>query len=78
MCQVVLPNDTNPLGTILGGTVMHWVDIVAGMAAHRHSCSHVVTASVDHMDFLCPIRMGEIAILKASVNRVFRTSMEVG
>ena len=48
------------------------------MAPHRHSGSHVVTASVDHMDFLCPIHMGEIAILKASVNRVFRTSMEVG
>ena len=78
MCQVVLPNDTNPLGTILGGTVMHWVDLVAAMAAHRHSGSHAVTASLHHMDFLCPLRMGVIAILKASVNRVFRTSMEVG
>lgn len=76
--QAVLPNDANPLGNVLGGTVMHWVDIVAAMAAHRHSGSYVVTASVDHMDFRCPIRVGEIAVLKASVNRVFRTSMEVG
>ena len=57
---------------------MHWVDMVAAMAAHRHSASYVVTASVDHMDFRCPIRMGEVVVLKASVNRVFRTSMEVG
>ena len=78
MTQVVLPNDTNPLGNLLGGTVMHWVDMVGAMAAHRHSGSYVVTASVDHMDFRCPIRMGEIVVLKASVNRVFRTSMEVG
>jgi len=78
MCQVVLPNDANPLGTVLGGTVMHWVDLVAAMAAHRHTSSYVVTASVDHMDFRCPIRVGEVAVLKASVNRVFRTSMEVG
>jgi acyl-CoA hydrolase len=78
MCQVVLPNDANPLGTVLGGTVMHWVDLAAAMAAHRHSSSYVVTASVDHMDFLCPIRIGEVAVLRASVNRVFRTSMEVG
>ena len=78
MTQVVLPNDTNPLGNLLGGTVMHWVDMVAAMAAHRHSGSYVVTASVDHMDFRYPIRMGEVVVLKASVNRVFRTSMEVG
>ncbi|HWP83602.1 MAG TPA: acyl-CoA thioesterase [Terriglobia bacterium] len=76
--QVVLPNDANPLGNILGGTVMHLVDITGAIAAQRHSGSYVVTASVDHMDFLLPIRVGEIIILKASVNRVFRTSMEVG
>ena len=76
--QVVLPNDANPLGNILGGTVMHLVDMLAGIAAHRHSRAYVVTASVDHMDFRCPIRVGEIIILKASVNRVFRSSMEVG
>jgi len=76
--QVVLPNDANPLGNILGGMVMHLVDMVAGIAAHRHARSYVVTASVDHMDFRCPIRVGEFIILKASVNRAFRTSMEVG
>lgn len=76
--QVVLPNDANPLGNILGGTVMHLVDIAGAIAAHRHSDSHVVTAAVDHMDFRSPIQVGEIIILKASVNRVFHTSMEVG
>jgi acyl-CoA hydrolase len=76
--QVVLPNDANPLGTILGGTVMHLVDIAGAVAAHRHSGSYVVTAAIDHMDFLSPIKVGEIIILKASVNRVFHSSMEVG
>ena len=78
MAQVVLPNDANPLGNILGGTVMHMVDMLAAIAAQRHCGSYVVTASVDHMDFRCPIRVGEIIILKASVNRVFHSSMEVG
>lgn len=76
--EVVLPNDANPLGNILGGTVMHLVDMAGAIAAHRHCGSYVVTASVDHMDFRCPIRVGEIIILKSSVNRVFRSSMEVG
>ena len=76
--QVVLPNDANPLGNILGGTVMHLVDITGAIAAHRHSGSYVVTAAIDHMDFLSPIKVGEIIILKASVNRVFHSSMEVG
>ena len=76
--QMVLPNDGNPMGNILGGMVMHQVDIVAAIAAGRHSGSYVVTASMDHMDFRVPIRVGEIIILKASVNRAFRTSMEVG
>ena len=76
--QVVLPNDANPMGNILGGTVMHLVDMAGAIAAHRHSGSYVVTASVDHMDFRYPIRVGEIIILKASVNRVFQSSMEVG
>jgi acyl-CoA hydrolase len=76
--QVVLPNDANPLGNILGGTVMHLVDITGAIAAHRHSGSYVVTAAVDHMDFRSPIKVGEIIILKASVNRAFHTSMEVG
>jgi acyl-CoA hydrolase len=76
--QMVLPNDANPLGNILGGTVMHLVDITGAIAAHRHSSTYVVTASIDHMDFRSPIRVGEIIILKASVNRVFHSSMEVG
>ena len=78
MSQVVLPNDANPLGTALGGVIMHWVDLAGAVAAHRHTGSYVVTASVDHMDFLCPIRVGEVVILKASVNRTYRTSLEVG
>ena len=76
--EVVFPNDANPMGNILGGTVMHLVDMTAAIAAQRHSGSLVVTASVDHMDFLCPIRVGEIIVLKSSVNRVFHSSMEVG
>lgn len=78
MVEVVLPQDANPLGNILGGRVMHLVDIAAAIAAHRHSNSYVVTASVDYVDFRNPIRVGELIILKSSVNRVFRTSMEVG
>jgi acyl-CoA hydrolase len=76
--EVVLPNDANPLGNMLGGRVMHLMDMAAGIAAHRHSGSHVVTASVDQMDFRCPIHIGDLIVLKASVNRVFRSSMEVG
>lgn len=78
MVEVVLPQDANPLGNILGGRVMHLVDIAAAIAAHRHSNSYVVTASVDYVDFRNPIRVGELIILKSNVNRVFRTSMEVG
>ncbi len=78
MVEVVLPQDANVLGNILGGRVMHLVDIAAAIAAHRHSSSHVVTASVDYLDFRNPIRVGELIILKARVNRVFKTSMEVG
>ncbi len=78
MVEVVLPQNANVLGNILGGRVMHLVDIAAAIAAHRHSNSHVVTASVDHVDFRNPIRVGELIVLKARVNRVFRTSMEVG
>jgi acyl-CoA hydrolase len=78
MAEVVLPAQTNALGKLLGGRVMHLVDIVAAMAAHRHSNSHVVTASVDYIDFRNPVNLGEIVILKSQVNRVFHTSMEVG
>jgi acyl-CoA hydrolase len=78
MTEVVLPQDANPLGNILGGRVMHLMDIAAAIAAHRHSNSYVVTASVDYVDFRNPIRVGELIVLKSSVNRVFHTSMEVG
>src|SRR5438132_10634105 len=78
MAEVVLPAQTNPLGKLLGGHVMHLVDMVAAMAAHRHSNSYVVTASVDYIDFRNPINLGEIVILKSQVNRAFRTSLEVG
>lgn len=78
MVEAVLPNDANPLGNMLGGRVMHFIDIAGALAAHRHSNSHVVTASVDYLDFRFPIRVGEFIVLKSSVNRVFHTSMEVG
>jgi acyl-CoA hydrolase len=76
--EAVLPNDANPLGNMLGGRVMHLIDMAGALAAHRHSNSIVVTASVDYLDFRFPIRVGEWIVLKSSVNRVFHTSMEVG
>jgi acyl-CoA hydrolase len=78
MAEVVLPAVTNLLGKLLGGHVMHLIDVVAAMAASRHANSYVVTAAVDYIDFRNPINLGEIVILKAQVNRVFNTSMEVG
>jgi acyl-CoA hydrolase len=78
MAEVVLPAETNALGKLLGGHVMHMVDIVAAMAASRHSNSYVVTASVDHIDFRNSVSLGEIVMLKSHVNRVFNTSLEVG
>src|SRR5215471_19230110 len=78
MSEVVLPAVTNLLGKLLGGHVMHLVDVVAAMAASRHANSYVVTASVDYIDFRNPINLGEMVILKSQVNRVFHTSMEVG
>jgi acyl-CoA hydrolase len=78
MTEIVLPAQTNPLGKLLGGQVMHLVDMAAAMAAHRHSNSYVVTASVDYIDFRNAVNLGEIVILKSQVNRVFHTSMEVG
>ena len=73
-----LPNDANPLNALLGGRLMHWIDLAGAMAAHRHSRAYVVTASIDHLDFLVPVRVGDLVILRSSVNRVFHTSMEVG
>jgi acyl-CoA hydrolase len=76
--ELALPNDVNGLGNLLGGKVMHLVDLAGAMAAMRHSRQPVVTASVDHMNFLHPVRIGQWVRLRSAVNRVFRTSMEVG
>src|SRR6202790_5248194 len=78
MAEIVLPNDANPLAALLGGRLMHWIDLAGAMAAHRHSRNYVVTASVDHIAFLVPVRVGDLALPPSSVNRVFHTSMEVG
>src|ERR1700690_2990516 len=78
MAEIVLPNDSNVLGALLGGRLMHWIDLAAAMAAHRHSRNYVVTASIDHLDFKVPVHVGDLVVLRSSVNRVFRTSMEVG
>ncbi|MGO9273329.1 MAG: acyl-CoA thioesterase [Terriglobia bacterium] len=77
MLEVVLPNDANPLGNILGGKVMHLIDIAGAIAAHRHSHSLVVTAAVDSLDFVYPIRVGEVILLRSHVTRAFHTSLEV-
>jgi len=78
MVEIVLPNDANPLNSLLGGRLMHWIDIAGALAAHRHSGSNVVTASLDHLDFLVPVKVGDVVIFKSSVNRAFTTSMETG
>src|SRR6266581_2072787 len=77
MVQVVLPNDANPLGFILGGTVMHLIDIAGAIASHRHTRTRVVTAAVDGLQFLHPIKVGDLIILQASVTAAFTTSLEV-
>src|SRR4029078_7002132 len=77
MVQVVLPNDANPLGFILGGTVMHLIDIAGAIACHRHTRTLLVTAAVDDLQFLHPCKCGDVIILKASVTCVFSTSLEV-
>ena len=76
--ELALPNDANGLGNLLGGKIMHLVDLAGAIAAMRHSRNVVVTASVDHMDFIHPVRIGQWVRLRSSVNRAFRTSMEVG
>src|SRR5882762_3414992 len=78
MIELALPQDANLLGNILGGRVMHLIDVAGAIAAHRHCHRQVVTASVDHLDFLNPIRLGELIVLEAQVNRAFHTSVEVG
>jgi acyl-CoA hydrolase len=77
MVQVVLPNDANPLGFILGGTVMHLIDIAGAIACHRHTRTLLVTAAVDDLQFLHSIKVGDLIILKSHVTCVFTTSLEV-
>lgn len=77
MVQVVLPNDANPLGFILGGTVMHLIDIAGAIACHRHTRSLLVTAAVDDLQFLHPIKVGDMIILQSRVTAAWKTSLEV-
>jgi Acyl-CoA hydrolase len=77
MCQLVLPNDTNTLGNLMGGQLMHWMDIVAAMACMRHCGCPVVTASADNISFESPIKLGNLVSVEAQVTRAFNTSMEV-
>src|SRR5258708_28266535 len=76
--EIIFPADANALGALFGGRLMQYIDLVGAMAASRHARAITVTASMDHLDFVSPVRVGELLILKASVNRAFRTSMEVG
>jgi acyl-CoA hydrolase len=76
--ELTLPNDANSLGTLFGGKLMQYVDVAAALAASRHARCPVVTASIDQMTFLRPVEIGQLVVLRSSVNRVFRTSMEVG
>lgn len=77
MVQVVLPNDANPLGFMLGGSVMHLIDIAAAIASHRHTRSRVVTVAVDDLQFLHSVKVGDLIILTARVTATFKTSLEV-
>jgi acyl-CoA hydrolase len=77
MTEIVMPNDTNPLHNLMGGNLMRWMDVAAGICAGRHCESHVVTASVDHVSFQKPIAMGDVVTLKARVTRAFNTSVEI-
>ncbi len=76
--EIIFPNDANAIGNLFGGRLMQFIDLVGAIAACRHSRSITVTASMDHLDFVAPVKVGELLILKASVNRAFKTSMEVG
>lgn len=77
MTELVLPNDTNTLNNLMGGRLMHWMDIVSAIAAQKHSNRIVVTASVDNISFKHPIQLGNVVTLKAKVTRAFNSSMEV-
>jgi acyl-CoA hydrolase len=76
--EIIFPADANALGNLFGGRLMQFIDLVGAVAASRHARAITVTASMDHLDFVAPVRVGDLLILKASVNRAFRTSMEIG
>jgi acyl-CoA hydrolase len=76
--EIIFPGDTNALGNLFGGRLMQFIDLTGAMAASRHARAVTVTASMDHLDFVAPVKVGDLLILKASVNHAFRTSMEVG
>ena len=79
MTQIVMPTHTNGSGNVMfGGVIMQWIDVCAGVAAMRHAAGAVVTASIDRLDFLSPIRLGDVVVLRAQVNYAAHTSMEVG
>lgn len=75
--EIVLPNDTNTLGNLMGGRLLHWMDVISAIAAHRHCRRVVVTASVNNVSFNQPIRLADVVTLEAKVSRAFSTSMEV-
>jgi len=77
MTELIMPNDTNPLGNLMGGNLMRWMDIIGGVCAAKHAEAHVVTASVDHVSFSRPIELGDVITIKAAVTRAFNTSVEV-
>jgi acyl-CoA hydrolase len=78
MVQLVLPNDTNMLGNLLGGTLMHWIDLVGAIVANRHSRKPIVTASMEGLDFHHPVRLSSLVILKGKLHYAGKSSMEVG
>ncbi|MFT4664631.1 MAG: acyl-CoA hydrolase [Polaribacter sp.] len=77
MTEMIMPNDTNPLGNLMGGNLMRWMDIAAGICAGKHCEAHVVTVSVDHVSFQKPIHVGDVITLEATVTRAFNTSVEI-
>jgi acyl-CoA hydrolase len=76
--EIIFPNDANAIGNLFGGRLMQFIDLVGAMAASRHARAYTVTASMDHLDFVAPVKVGDLLILRSSVNRAWRTSMEVG
>src|ERR1700742_675592 len=76
--EIIFPSDANAIGNLFGGRLMQFIDLAGAMAASRHARAYTVTASMDHLDFVAPVKVGDLLILKSSVNRAYRTSMEVG